>query len=411
MFRRVSRLRIAALLFVASAFAVVIVAARFGAVSEAAFAPSAVDSRVPPSALDVPGGSERLPNVDVGEGVGCEVIVNPGFETGAFAPWVIDQTAPAPVVSNLQAHSGTFSGHVGSLPPGETPGDSSIYQTVTVPAGGGTLSYWYWPRTIDSITFDWQDAYVTNASGTVLATIMHVCSNAQTWTNVTFNMAPYAGQTVRIKFLAHGDNAGDPTDMFVDDVTLVGACAMPSPTPSTSPSPGCTPIPPVWTPMAPIPPGAPQLRYGFAQTATDFYLVGGLNSSFAITGALLRYNIAANTWTPLATAPTPIAQSPSVAIWNGKIYAIGGLNGTPTTTVQIYDIATNTWTAGAPIPNGTYGAAAGAFNNKVFVAGGTDPTGSAPTTTLFIYDIPTNSWSAGIPMPPPGFLAGGFTQS
>ena len=31
-------------------------------------------------------------------------------------------------------------------------------------------------------------------------------------------MAPYAGQTVRIKFLAHGDNAGDPTDMFVDAV-------------------------------------------------------------------------------------------------------------------------------------------------------------------------------------------------
>ena len=165
--------------------------------------------------------------------------------------------------------------------------------------------------------------------------------------------------------------------------------------------------------MAPIPTGvsAPQLRYGFAQTATDFYLVGGLNSSFAVTGALVRYNIATNVWTPLATAPATINQAPSVAYWNGKIYAIGGLNGTPTTTVQIYDIATNTWSAGAPIPTGTYGAAAAAFNNKVFVAGGTDPAGSNPTTTLFIYDIATNTWSAGTAMPAPGYLLGGFTQA
>ena len=56
------------------------------------------------------------------------------------------------------------------------------------------------------------------------------------------------------------------------------------------------------------------LRYGFAQTATDFYLVGGLNSSFAVTGALVRYNIATNVWTPLATAPATINQAPSVGL-------------------------------------------------------------------------------------------------
>src|SRR5204863_8950815 len=160
--------------------------------------------------------------------------------------------------------------------------------------------------------------------------------------------------------------------------------------------------PPVWTAKAPVPAGAPQLRYGFVQTATDFYLVGGLNSSFAVTGALVRYNIATDTWTPLATAPSTINQAPSAAIWNGKIYAIGGLNGSPTTTVQIYDIASNTWSAGAPIPLGTYGAAAGALNNKVFVAGGTDPGGANPTTALQVYDIATNTWSVGTAMPAPG---------
>ena len=41
-----------------------------------------------------------------------------------------------------------------------------------------------------------------------------------------------------------------------------------------------------------------------------------------------------------------------------------------------YNIATDTWTPLAPIPGGDhYGSASGAFNGKVFVAGGT--TGSA----------------------------------
>src|SRR5207253_8721131 len=116
------------------------------------------------------------------------LIVNGGFETGTFPPWVVDSSAPAPFVASTgggyPVHSGTFSGHVGSLPGGETPGDSSFYQTIIVPASGGTLSYWYWPRTVDTITFDWQDAYVQNTSGVTLATIMHVCSNANAWTKI-----------------------------------------------------------------------------------------------------------------------------------------------------------------------------------------------------------------------------------
>jgi N-acetylneuraminic acid mutarotase len=151
---------------------------------------------------------------------GSDAFTNGGFETGSFPPWVVDSSNPAPFVSNLQAHSGTYSGHLGSLPGGEAHGDSSFYQTITVPANGGTLSYWYWPRTTDSIAFDWQDAYVQDTSGVTLATIMHVCQDTQAWTHVTFDMAPYAGQTVRIKFLVHGDGFGDPTDMFVDDVSL-----------------------------------------------------------------------------------------------------------------------------------------------------------------------------------------------
>ena len=54
----------------------------------------------------------------------------------------------------------------------------------------------------------------------MLATVLHVCSNTQAWTNVTFSMAAYAGQTVRIKFLVHQDGYGDLTSMYVDDVSV-----------------------------------------------------------------------------------------------------------------------------------------------------------------------------------------------
>jgi hypothetical protein len=154
----------------------------------------------------------------------CNRVLNGNFETGDLFGWPIKDPNPAPVSSNLQAHGGTYSGHVGSFPGGETPGDSSIYQEITVPATGGTLDFWYWTRTVDTITFDWQDAYVTDTAGNILATIFHQCTNNQAWVNQTFDMSPYAGTVVRVEFLSHGDNSGDPTDMFVDDVHLDVPC-------------------------------------------------------------------------------------------------------------------------------------------------------------------------------------------
>jgi hypothetical protein len=148
------------------------------------------------------------------------LVANPGFETGSLAPWVVQDANPAPVVSTAQRHTGSYTVLVGAASGPEPNGNSSFYQQVSVPSTGGTLSFWYRPSSTDTITYDWQDAYVTDTSGNILATIMHVCSNTQTWTNVTFNLAPYAGTTVRIKFLVHGDGFGDLTNMYVDDVSL-----------------------------------------------------------------------------------------------------------------------------------------------------------------------------------------------
>jgi hypothetical protein len=154
------------------------------------------------------------------------LIQNGGFETGGFTPgWIIDGTMNAPVVNSTNPHSGTFSALAGNVSGSEPLGNSSFYQQFTVPAGGGTLSFWHWDFTTDSITFDWQDAYITDSNGNILQTIFHTCNNGNTWLNTQVNMAPYAGQTVRIKFLVHQDGFGDDTGMYVDDVGLFVPCA------------------------------------------------------------------------------------------------------------------------------------------------------------------------------------------
>jgi hypothetical protein len=185
------------------------------------------------------------------------VIQNGGFETGDFTSWVILDQNATPVVTDTQAHSGTYSGFAGDAPDGfcgsgggEADGDSSFYQEFTVPSGTSTLSFWHWDCTTDTITFDWQDAYITDTSGNILQTILHVCDDTQLWVNTLVDMSQYAGQTVRVEFLVHEDGAGDLTGMYVDDVQLLTQCGSPTPTPSPSPSATATATPtPTGTPV------------------------------------------------------------------------------------------------------------------------------------------------------------------
>lgn len=149
-------------------------------------------------------------------------IVNGGFETGDFTGWNIDGTSNSPFVTGNEHHSGSFSAQAGDASGPEPFGDSSFYQQITVPGGGGALTFWTKKFTTDSITFDWQDAYITDSTGNILTTIFHVCETSG-WTQWSVDLGPYAGQTIRIKFLVHQDGFGDDTSMWVDDV-IAGPC-------------------------------------------------------------------------------------------------------------------------------------------------------------------------------------------
>ncbi len=147
------------------------------------------------------------------------VVQNPGFETGTFSGWTVATPGHAPVIVTSPAHSGSYAAQLGTTTAYN--GNSTLTQTITVPTGSPTLSFWYQPHCPDTITYDQIQMQIQNTSGTVLATVLNVCSNTGAWTQVSFDMTPYAGQTVVLWFNDHDDGyAGDPTYFYLDDVSV-----------------------------------------------------------------------------------------------------------------------------------------------------------------------------------------------
>jgi N-acetylneuraminic acid mutarotase len=99
-------------------------------------------------------------------------------------------------------------------------------------------------------------------------------------------------------------------------------------------------------------------------------------------------------WTKKADMPTERGWLSTSEI-NGKIYAIVGAQpNVPLSTVEEYDPATDTWTKKKDIPTGRWGLSTSVVNGKIYVIGGTAgrvaPWGSL--TTVEEYDLATDSW-------------------
>ena len=158
----------------------------------------------------------------------ASLVINGGFESGLTA-WTASGTTVIPTVSTANPHTGSDSALLGLLSGSAPAGDSSLVQTVTVPASGTTaLTFWYYPQTADSLcsgsgcVYDWEEAQVRSAAGTTLASIFKSNSNSKTWTKVSYDLTPYAGQTVQLWFNVHQDQSVPPDDssMYLDDVSV-----------------------------------------------------------------------------------------------------------------------------------------------------------------------------------------------
>lgn len=147
-----------------------------------------------------------------------------------------------------------------------------------------------------------------------------------------------------------------------------------------------------WTPIAPLP--APRGWFSGASDGTYIYLLGGVDQNFNTTATLWRYDPASDTYNtslPSYTIPTYFHAS---AYLNGKIYRIAGAAIGTDFHVEVYDIATNTWSMAANYPVANHTLMAAALGGYVYGAGG-----NAFPTNAYRYDPNTNTWAAIADLP------------
>ena len=161
-----------------------------------------------------------------------------------------------------------------------------------------------------------------------------------------------------------------------------------------------------WKQLAPIKNG-PRQEHGVVATNNSIYVIGGTKMGSGGRGqenSVEVYNIATNTWSDIPPLPIQIHHA-NVASVGGKIYVLGGLDGfVPTRktlgNIYRYDPAVGKWEELGQMPLGTErGSAAVAVNeNIIYLAGGLQPRmgdsdyGKNVADLVSSYDTVSRNW-------------------
>ena len=141
---------------------------------------------------------------------------NGTFETGTTSSWTASGTIS---VQASAPHGGTYAARIGN--PNPQKGTSSLTQKVTLPAGTPTLSFWYKASDCNG-GVGRKQAYLVDANGRQLTTILDVCGPANAWTLKSVDLTQWAGQVVTLQLIARNDGVVGST-LWIDDVTI-SAC-------------------------------------------------------------------------------------------------------------------------------------------------------------------------------------------
>jgi len=158
-----------------------------------------------------------------------------------------------------------------------------------------------------------------------------------------------------------------------------------------------------WTRKADIP--TPRGNGSASVVDGKIYVIGG-----ALPGQPLAtvemYDPATDTWTKKADMPDARLNHDAVVV-NGKIYVFGGGNEKITLSPALYDPVTDTWTRLADMSRGKGEQRAVLLNGKVYVLGGLglseDRSSFPPLSTVEIYDLATDTWTFGVDLPTPNW--------
>jgi Zn-dependent metalloprotease len=153
-------------------------------------------------------------------GGGCtgagQKLGNPGFETGSAAPW----TASAGVIDNSSSEAARTGSWKAWLNGYGTTHTDTLSQSVTIPAGctNSSLSFYLHTDTAETTTTTAYDKLTVKIGSTTLATYSNL-NAASGYSQKTFSMAPYAGQTVTLTFTGTEDSSLQ-TSFVIDDTAL-----------------------------------------------------------------------------------------------------------------------------------------------------------------------------------------------
>jgi hypothetical protein len=149
-------------------------------------------------------------------------VVNGGFESSA-SPWVGSGTGYFYTNAGNYPHGGT--GYIYFGVNNSVTGQA--YQTITIPSTAtGTLTFWLNVTSSETTTttaYDKLFVEVRNSAGTLLTTLATYSNlnkgTAGVYSQKSFNLAAYRGQTIRLQFRSTMDSSITST-FRVDDVSL-----------------------------------------------------------------------------------------------------------------------------------------------------------------------------------------------
>lgn len=150
-----------------------------------------------------------------------------------------------------------------------------------------------------------------------------------------------------------------------------------------------------WEQLSPTPANY-NFNNGCMITHNDYLYLIGCHYNNGYKKALFRYDIKLDTWTELASPLYDVYLTRPVA-YNNKLYVIGGQTYSSwgrLSNVQIYDIATDTWTLGTDCPRvqGPYEHQPIEYNGKIYCFSGSCGEPKSIPDKMDIYDIATDTW-------------------
>lgn len=141
---------------------------------------------------------------------------------------------------------------------------------------------------------------------------------------------------------------------------------------------------------------------GAVTIGSEIFIIGGAESEGTLK-SLFRLDADTGEWNRAADLPQPVRLAQIAGI-GARVYILGGLGSgsTPSPRVQIYDTSSDQWLEGEPAPQGRYGGTSAVIGSRVYLLGGWEA-GASPVesvaTQVLVYDAPADTWSQAPDLP------------